>query len=391
MILLDSEYIPYYNETSSEHSAISEDCTPEERKWQMTNQGITQMKYRYCPFCRRQITIRETACRHCGGSLDAGVLKGTDWRNLPVSGGQLKFLKELKIKTDKDITQGIAADLIEEMRAQRPDLFRAYDLNGPAKKGSGCFGKLILLVIIAGGIWAAQHFFHVFDPILNKIKGKIPAGKTVEPEPVKPAPKATPPTSVKPETTQRNMTTPKEEDPLLALENKYREMFRGVPPIGSKIRVKLKGEAIMEGILKAINDKGLKMEVGPALVTLERSRLVLKSRIMLYEDDFITYMIWREGMLEKRKEQAKQSAANLASSKISTGTSKPTATGSKPASSIQTASAAKPSTGEMPAEMPDDMSWKEWMELYGKDNPILQQRLQRVKEHEESDNRTDVL
>jgi hypothetical protein len=316
---------------------------------------IPGMKYRNCPFCRRQIAARAQKCRHCDGGIDAVTLKGNDWRNDPASDGQLAFLKKLKIKPPDGLNKGVVADLIEDARETHADLFQSATVVGklPRKKSSA-LAVFVLLLILAGGAAGALHHFGIIDlkdlyaQARTFIEAKIEereqqvldeSGSSDEPA-----------TELVAEEADESPASPvvAEEAPTprapraKTLEDLFRARFKP-PRTGSKIKLALQNRKTYEGILQGIDSTGVTLNTGKISMKLQRKQLSARSRAMCYEEEFASYMAARQRkVIEEQKKQQRQAAAKKTTpnKSLSSSTAKRTSSSKK-----------RPASGSMSQEM----------------------------------------
>lgn len=266
-----------------------------------TTAASTEREARRCPFCSADLLPRAQKCKFCGGWAVGARNARTDvWRKSAAIDGQRALLKALGERPARDVTRGDAADALARLHDVDPAAFE--ELAGLGH----CIGKqrrfpvvgiVVLLVAVLGVAVVALHWTGASAPALKRIgmDGWLPwrdggdgdgdgagnrrlaandrAGEIGVAEPVERVDAGVP------------------EDPEYAA---IARTFRPVRP-NQRIAVSVRGGTEVEGILKTVlADRIVILRPtgeGHAQVILQRSDLAAWSRAMLYESDYVAYVM----------------------------------------------------------------------------------------------------
>jgi hypothetical protein len=119
------------------------------------------MKFRDCPFCKRPILMLAQSCEHCGGDLSSGELKGMDWRNKVAMETQLRLLKFMRVEIPADVGRGVAADLIQQVKEEQPQLFQdacERDRKAPMPLVTKLVIAAAITILIVAAIYGLRRF-----------------------------------------------------------------------------------------------------------------------------------------------------------------------------------------------------------------------------------------
>lgn len=374
-------------------------------------------KYKSCPYCTSEVLVRAQKCKYCNGDLTAMALQGRDWQNEPVTDGQKMFLKKMKIKINGPITKAQAAGLISTAKLQDPDLFARVAAAGAGqprqRAGLGFGAKAAIFLLLVGAAIGALHHFGKLGDAVNAVKNAAAGMKRQ----VAPAPSPGPDRS-QDDPSGRTIALQTEyeeiEDPRAVaaraadpgsdavqpgarvdpMEAKLRAEHRP-PSIGSTLLVRLKTGGVLKGALARLDEKGIALKTGTATVQFQKSQLSDITRAVCYRDDYVAFrMAQHEAYLAQQAsgkaaagkyeaaEAARQARLNAkrraqmarADNRIVTNRKK---TGGLPPPSTSTERAASVPTSS------GNMSMREWMLKYNKDNARLLARQARVKAYEQ--------
>lgn len=360
-----------------------------------------------CPFCSAELLPKAQKCKFCGSWVVSADKLVPDWRDEPVTPGQVHLLKNLKVPIARGLTRGVAADRLSAARQLSPAAFESLAGEGhrPGKSFSAAPLVAVALILILAGAAYGLYTTGMLDGPLGKVRGR--AGRDdVSAEPVVESYEAGAPVpgrdtgagQVAEHRPEAYVRPPVSEDTAVAepgeaapgndpLAEAYRARFKKLPA-GTKVTLATVAGAPVKGRLKYVTDDAVclvkEIKADRAEVVLRRRQLSPMSRAALYESDYVAFMLERHAQtlasdsraggvaMRLKREQAERTKMHEGRKQVQVARMKARRRTQQEEDAREEAARAVRN---------EDMSMREWMENNGMSDK-LKARQERVKSHE---------